>query len=79
MAFRAARRKNTPSLERFKMCLITVALLAVIGAAGLKLLQLIPAGTVATGARLAFNYLLTVLFSWQKTFTTFCPFIISSI
>ena len=68
MAFRAARRTNTPSLERFKMCLITVALLAVIGAAGLKLLQLIPAGTVATGARLAFNYLLTVLFSWAAIF-----------
>ena len=68
MAFRTARRKNIPSLERFKMCLITVALLAVIGAAGLKLLQLIPAGTAATGARLAFNYLLTVLFSWAAIF-----------
>lgn len=68
MAFRTARRKNIPSLERFKMCLITVALLAVVGAAGLKLLQLIPAGTAATGARLAFNYLLTVLFSWAAIF-----------
>ena len=68
MAFRTARRNNVPSAERFKMRLITVALLAVVGAAGLKLLQLVPAGTAALVARGAFNYLLTVLFSWAAIF-----------